>query len=90
MFGYNFVIVHHSCKMMINVDALNQFHDKSIALYRAFTGYLKLHDQEVCPAAYNPSVFASLYKTTLVAPKTLLSLQHCLILAFLTSTRMFS
>ena len=70
MLGYNFVIVHHSCKMMIDVDALNRFHDKCIALYLAFTGYLKLHDR------YDPSVFASLRKTTLVAPKTPLPVIH--------------
>ncbi|GFH50453.1 hypothetical protein CTEN210_06929 [Chaetoceros tenuissimus] len=76
MLGYNFVIVHRPCKMMIDVDALNRFHDKRIALYLAFTGYLKLHDREARPAAYDSSVFASLRKTTVVAPKAPLPVIH--------------
>ncbi|GFH56605.1 predicted protein [Chaetoceros tenuissimus] len=76
MLGYNFVIVHRSCKMMTDIDALNRFHDKCIALYLAFTGYLKLYDCEARPAAYDPSVFASLHKTTVVTPTAPLPVIH--------------
>ena len=65
MLGYNFVIVHRSNKMMIDVDALNRIYGKRISLYIAFTSYLRNRDEHQRPFAYEPSVFFSAVKVKL-------------------------
>lgn len=57
MLGYNFIIVHCSYKMMVNVDALNRIYGKRITLYIAYTTYMKQQDIAQRPEAYDASVF---------------------------------
>ena len=55
--GYNNIIVHQSYKIMVNIDAINCIYGKGIALYIAFTAYLKQCYIEQHSEAYDSSVF---------------------------------
>ena len=70
LLGYHFTVVHHSNRMMIDVDSLSRLHESFIVTHCIVTSILHQINKNHRPRAYDKATFLSSHSSKLSPPET--------------------